>query len=228
MFDLNTTFICIGIVVITFIICVSLLIFAPKSINYYYKETYPILTYINDNNINVINNDFEKIENDKRWIEWPDKQFTVGNVSVFPIFMFSVISNERKELCSNMFDLLKNVPDIKSCAFIKLDKRSKIQKSTQWKELSNYTLRCIIVLKSIPSASIEQCGIWVNGESKKLSSKNMIIYDSSKEHSIYNETDYPIFYLMLDIKRPDKIPNGVSTREYTDEIYDFISLMSKQ
>ena len=72
------------------------------------------------------------------------------------------------------------------------------------------------------SAPVETCGIWVNGESKKLISNSLVIFDSSKEHSIYNDTDYPIYALLIDLQRPEKIPNGISQREYSDELYDFV------
>ena len=222
MFDFNSTFVFIGIVIVIFIICITLFLFAPKSINFYDSSTYPIIKYINENNLDIINDTLESIENDK-WMEYPDKKYISGNVKIYPLFMFSVISEKRKDKCIELYNLFQNVPDIKTCAFIKIDKNSKLQKTTQWKSLSNTTLRCMFILKSVSSASIEQCAIWVNGEYKKLVSKNIIIFDSSKEHSIYNETDYPVYILMIDIKRPDKIPNGVSDRDYTDEIYDFIN-----
>lgn len=223
MFNINTTFICVGLVVIIFIVSVSLLIFAPKSINYHTLETYPILKFIHENNLDTIQKDLESIENSTKWINWPDKEYIKGTCSVYPLFMFSTSSKSRKNECSETYKLMQNVPDMKSCAFIKIDKKSKIMKQNQWKELSNETLRGLFILKAVASATIDQCGIWVNGESKKLISKNLIIFDSSKEHSIYNDTDYPIYALLVDIKRPEKIPNGVSQREYSDELYDFVS-----
>ena len=218
--DLN--FLYVGIVVIIFIISISLLIFAPKSINYYTVDTYPILKYIGENNKDIINSGLDKIENDNDWVDWPDTEHVTGKCKIFPIFMFSTLSKKRKKKCVEIFNLIKNIPDVKTCSFIKIDKNSKINKQTQWKDLANETLRCIFIIKSVSSASIDTCGIWVNGEAKKLISNNFIIFDSSKEHSIYNETDYPIYALMLDIKRPEKISKGISHREYSNELYDFV------
>jgi aspartyl/asparaginyl beta-hydroxylase (cupin superfamily) len=222
MFNIDTTFICIGLFVIIFIISVSLLIFAPKSINYYTPDTYPILKSIHDNNKDIITGDFEKIENDQNWLAWPDSENTSGKCEVYPMYMFSTASKLRKAKCTALYNLIQNIPDVKSCAFIKIDKKSKINKQTQWKELANTTLRCLIILKSVSSAPVETCGIWVNGESKKLISNSLVIFDSSKEHSIYNDTDYPIYALLIDLQRPEKIPNGISQREYSDELYDFV------
>lgn len=222
MFNIDTTFIYIGLFVIIFIISVSLLIFAPKSINYYTPDTYPILKSIHDNNKDIITGDFEKIENDQNWLAWPDSENTSGTCEVYPMYMFSTASKLRKAKCIALYNLIQNIPDVKSCAFIKIDKKSKINKQTQWKELANTTLRCLFILKSVSSAPVETCGIWVNGESKKLISNSLVIFDSSKEHSIYNDTDYPIYALLIDLQRPEKIPNGISQREYSDELYDFV------
>lgn len=222
MFDLNSTSVFIGISVIIFIICVLLLIFAPKSINYYSIETYPILKSICENNKDIINKDFDNIENDADWINWPDPGYVSGVCKIFPIYIYSILSKKRKHKCSETYKLIKNMPDVKTCAFIKIDKKSKLNKQTECKELSNSTLRCLYVLKSVSSAPVETCGIWVNGESKKLISNKLIIFDSSKEHSIYNGTDYPLYALLIDIKRPEKIANGTSQREYSNDIYNFV------
>lgn len=228
MFDINATFICIGIIVIIFIICVSLLIFAPKSINYYPTETYPILKSIHENNNNIIMKEFENIENDKDWIDWPENEYVTGSCKIFPMYMFSTISKKRKNKCLKTYKLIKNMPDVITCAFIKIDKKSKLNKQSQWKELANSTLRCLYILKSVSYAPIETCGIWVNGESKKLLPKNLIIFDSSKEHSIYNGTDYPLYALIIDIKRPEKIPNGISQREYSNDLYNFVCKLNDE
>jgi aspartyl/asparaginyl beta-hydroxylase (cupin superfamily) len=228
MFNIYANFICIGIVVIIFIISVSLLIFAPKSINYYTPDTYPILKSINDNNKDIINNDFEKIENDTNWLAWPDSKNTSGTCEVFPMYMFSTESKSRKNKCIASYNLIQNIPGVKTCSFIKIDKKSRIKKQTQWKNLSNTTLRCLFTIKSVSSAPVETCGIWVNGETKKLISNSLVIFDSSKEHSIYNDTDYPIYALMIDVQRPEKIPDGISQREYSDELYDFVCTLNTE
>ncbi len=217
-----------GIVVIIFMISITLLIFAPKSINYYTPDTYPILKYICENNKNIINSNLDKIENDTDWIDWPDSENITGKCKIYPLFIFSTLSKKRKNQCIETFKLIKNIYDVKTCAFIKLDKNSKLNKQTQWKELSNETLRCLFIIKSMASASIDTCGIWVNGESKKITSNNLIIFDSSKEHSIYNENDCPIYALLIDIKRPEKISNGISKREYSSEIYDFVFKLNSE
>lgn len=228
MFNVDATFICIGLVVVIFIVSVSLLIFAPKSINFHKDDTYPILKSICENNKEIIHTDFEKIENDTDWVEWPDSENISGKCEIFPMYMFSTISKPRKNKCITTYNLVKNMPNVKTCTFLKIDKKSKMNKQIQWKELSNKTLRCLLILKSVSSAPVEKCGIWVNGETKKLKSDSIIIFDSSKEHSIYNETDYPLYALLIDIQRPEKIPNGIAQREYSDELYDFVCRLNTE
>ena len=213
-------------VFIIFIVSVSLLIFAPRSVNFYNDDTYPILKSIYENNKEIITEDFEKIEKETNWINWPDSENISGKCEIFPLYMFSIVSKKRKHKCINSYNLIQNIPGVKTCTFLKIDKKSKMTKQTQWKDLSNTTLRCLLVLKSVSSAPVEKCGIWVNGETKKLISGNLIIFDSSKEHSIYNETDYPLYTLLIDLQRPEKIPNGISQREYSDELYDFICMLN--
>jgi hypothetical protein len=228
MLNIDATFIYIGLVVVIFIVSVSLLIFSPKSVNYFDLETYPILKSIHENNKEIIISDFEKIENDPEWIDWPDKENIRGSCKVFPIYMFSTLSKSRKLKCLKSYNLIHNIPDVKSCGFIKIDKKSKINKQTQWNELANSTLRCLFIIKSVSSAPVETCGIWVNGESKNIKPNTLVIFDSSKEHSIYNETDYPVYALFVDVKRPEKIPDGTSKREYSDELYEFVCNLNKE
>jgi hypothetical protein len=228
MFNINTTFIWIGLVVIIFIISVSLLIFAPKSVNYFNADTYPILKSIHENSKCVIETDFDKIENNPDWVNWPDREHVRGSCKIFPMYMFSTESSKRRNKCLRSYNLIQNTPGVKSCCFIKIDRKSKISKQTQWKELANTTLRCLFIIKAVSSAPVEKCGMWVNGETKKLSSSDLLIFDSSKEHSIYNETDYPVYALLVDVKRPEKIPNGTSQREYSDELYDFVCSLNSE
>ena len=57
MIEINTSFICIGLVAVIFIICISLMIFAPKSVNYFIPETYPALKMIQDTSKDILDAD---------------------------------------------------------------------------------------------------------------------------------------------------------------------------
>lgn len=221
MFD--SMFLWIGIVVIIFIICVSLLIFAPKSINYYNVDTFPIVKYLHENNLQLIKDGCGKAKEDRNWLKWNID--IIGKCDLYPLYMFSISPKKRQQTCVDVYNLMKNIPDVKTCSYVILHPKSKISKNRGWKSLSNNTLRCLIIINA-PISTVDKCGIWVNGESKILKPNDLLIFDSSKEHSIYNKTSLNIEYLMIDIKRPEKIVNGTSDREYSDKLYEFINNLS--
>jgi aspartyl/asparaginyl beta-hydroxylase (cupin superfamily) len=228
----NIPYFWIGFVVVVFIISVTLMIFAPRSINFYPYNVYPIIKYIHENNTDVIKSDLQKIKNlDKldtnHWIKWPDKKLVKNEYIIYPLYMFSVVSKSRKLVCDATYKLIKNIPDVKTCTFLKIGSNSAIKKHKKWKELSNESLSCLFILEA-PMASINDCGIWINGETKKISKNKMFIFDSSKEHSIFNSTDYPIYGLLLDVGRPKNIPNGASDTLYSDEIFEFINKLKSK
>ena len=221
----ESAFIHIGIFVILFIACVSLLIFAPRCVNYYGADTYPILNYLHENNLQTIKDDNSKIKNSDDWLIYPDNIH--GTCKIFPIYMFSTLSKKRKKICVNTYNLIKNTPDIKTCAFINIQPNSQIDKGRVWGKLSNETLRVLFVIDS-PSTTIEKCGMCVNDEYKKIKPNSLIIFDGSKEHTIYNKTDSNIELLLFDISRPVSIPHGSSDREYTKQILEFIYDLSQE
>lgn len=223
----ESIFFWVGCVIIIFIISVSLLIFAPKSTNYHDTVVYPIVNYIHENNHQLIKNAFYKIKDEPNWIPYPDKNVVTGTCKIWPLYMFSIELKNRIQLCNQFYTLIANIPNVKTCAFVKIEANSSINKNKQWKDLSNNTLRCMIIIDT-PNDSIEKCAIWVNGEAKKCKSNGLIIFDSSKEHSIYNKTIYPLYFLILDIQRPEKIAMGISDREYDDEIREFIYNLSQE
>jgi beta-hydroxylase len=174
-----------------------------------------------------LKDDFYKIKNDDNWLDYPDKENISGTCQIFPIYMFSIESQKCATLCEKSYNLIKNIPDVKTCAYIKIEPESEIKKNKQWGELANNTLRCLFIIDS-PNAVVDKCAVWVNGESKKIKSNDFLIFDSSKEHSIYNKTHSPLHMLVLDVQRLEKIAIGVSDRPYTDEIHDFIYKLNQE
>lgn len=225
MFNTNS-FIYIGVIVIIFIISISLLIFAPKSKNYYKKEIYPFIEYLHNNNAQLIKDEFYKIKNNDDWVSYPDKQNITGKCSIWPLYIFSIECKKRTQLVDNLYKIIKNIPDIKSCLFIKFDPNSEISKNKIWRELSNDSLRCLLVLDS-PN-DMNKCIIWVNGEVKKINTNDLIIFDGSKDHSIHNKTKHPLHMLIIDVKRPKDISDGNSDIEYGDEVHNLINNLIKE
>lgn len=229
MIEINTSFICIGLFAVIFIICISLMIFAPKSVNYFIPETYPALKMVQDTSKDILDADLNNIiEEDKtkriNWLDWPDKGIISGECKIFPLYMLGKLSSCRAKACANTYNLIQSIPNIITCAFIKLAKKSKINKSTLWADVANTTLRCLLPIRPTSATSVEKRGMWVNGETKKISYNNLLIFDSSKEHSIYNDSDYDLYALLIDINRLDNLPVGVSTKEYPANLLEFTSL----
>jgi aspartyl/asparaginyl beta-hydroxylase (cupin superfamily) len=229
-FSTTSTFFWIGIIIVIFIVSVSLMIFAPGSVNYFDSKTYPELQTISKHHMTTLEyelgcaNEPDELTN---WMQWPDADFVKGDCNLYPLYMFSTLSHKRQAVCQETFRLLQRIPDVKTCTFAKIDVNSSIENHKEWKELCNKTLRCLIIISS-PNTAVENCGIWVNGESRKLHTGDVIVMDSSKEHSIYNKSDLPLYMLIVDITRPNDIPSGTSEREYSTEIHRFVYELNRE
>jgi hypothetical protein len=212
----------VGISIIIFVITMVLVIFAPKSINYYNPDIFPIVKYINENNKDLIKSDLDIIKKENDWILWPDENNIVNDYLIYPVFMFGNFSEHRKLKCKKSSELIANIPGVKTFTYLKIAVRSSIKKNKKWKDISNDTLCCLFVLEAPHVNKLEDCCIWTNGEIKKLLKNKLIIYDSSKDHSIVNNSDYPVYILMLDIKKPINYTSGTSEIPYNDEVHNFI------
>lgn len=241
MSDIQSYISVICVVIIIFIVSITLLLYAPKSNNFYDINKYPEIKIVSEM-LEFIQNDLEVIikpENKKassKWLEYPDKSFIKGECKIYPIYIFDKSYTPGRVNCKytyTVYERLKYLledryhtsPDtniIKSCFFMKLGKYSSILKQNNWADLANNNLRYIVFLKGYEYSNIDICGVWINGESKHLTNKKMYLCDSSIENSIYNDTEEDLYLLVIDVLRPDKIPKGVSSRKYTDEVYECI------
>lgn len=226
----------VGITVIIFISCIFLLIFAPNSKNFFDKAIYnPELNKFADSDtllettvcLNLGDDDMNDNEtadeldtyrllipySELEWHKWPDSNTIIGDVSILPIFMMAKIN---KKNARRFVSLLKfaSIPNIMAIYFIKMAPNSSFKKHLGISEFCNKTLRYIYCFNAYCCDETE-CGIWVNSESKKIAKGDSYIYDSSKEHSIYNNTPDDIIFLIIDFKRPDDIQDG-----YSDYILD--------
>lgn len=232
----------IGIIIIIFIFCIFLLIFAPKSQNFFDKELYnPKLNDLANSHdllletsvrLNIVEDDdmndndtIDKIEQlrlnipykELDWKPWPDTDVAIGSVSILPLFILSKINKDNSDRFSNLLDIIKQIDDIHAIYFLKLGKNSSFRKHVGFSELSNNSLQFIYCFNAY-CCDIEECGLWVNAESKKIIKDSSYIYDASKEFSLYNNTHDDIIYLIIDFKRPKNISNGYSEYKMTDEI----------
>ncbi len=224
----------IGVTIIIFIVCIFLVIFAPRSKNFFKKDELDlgqqdIFDILEDtklvedtmNNLQIpIEEEYEEINKEEinplKWIDWPDQKIIKGDIQFLPIFMFSKLNEINLDKFKKLFDKISKIRCVRSIYFIKISSGAKFIKHTGWKELTNTSLRYLYCFNAY-SLDENQSGIWVNGECKKISRGSTYIYDASKEHSIYNYTSEDVIYLMVDFKRPDHIPDGYSTNELGEE-----------
>lgn len=226
---------CVGIAValLIFLFFVFLVIFAPKSQNFFKKvcphlddltlhkdlmcETFVKLGIeLNDDNLYEEYEQYYKNTSRKElnWEPWLDTN-VVGDVTYLPIYTFSKIHHGNFSIFNKLFTEITKSDDIKSVFFLKLGCNSNLAKHKGYAEMTNDTLRFIYCFNSF-CYSEDECGIWVNGEAKKMFKDYYYFFDASKEHSIYNNTFDEVMFLIIDFDRPKEIPKGYSDNYFVN------------
>ena len=199
-----------GLLIVLFIFASLVVIFIPNNnffdVEYYYPKLKKLLS-----NEEIFDKTNEKLEKTKKWDIWPDQKIINGEVQILPIYMFSKLYTKNIKKFNKFYDLMCKIGGIRSIYFLYLKPNSSIAKHFGWKEISNDTLKLIYSLNSYNDE--DDCGIWINGEVKALSKGSYHLFDSSKEHSIYNNSDDDLYFLIIDLERPHQIPKGASKYE---------------
>jgi len=198
----------IAILIILFILTFAAFIFFPRGKNYFdYEKKCPDLEIL------LINKDIIKDEClNLEFKKWNDENLFEVNV----LYLFNKLSKDVLKI-PNTYNLLTQIPELKSCIIFKIQPNSYIKNQKDIIELSNNTIRCFIPLKL---SSVLKNGLIVNDQIKILQNNNIIMFDNSKNYSIFNKHKYePTYILSLDIKRPEKIPLGNSDVKKTEN-YD--------
>jgi hypothetical protein len=228
MDTINNVVVLVGIAVVIFMVSIALLIFAPKRINFYDTSLFTGVVKVCLNS--YANLDIQNIkavtQSDTGWVDWPDKKNIKGNIYTYPIYMFSTLSECRKNKCNDIYNTFRMFNNIKTLTIVKISDSSEFLQHSGWANLTNKTMRCVVVLES-PGTSVDECGIWINGETKRLNDSDVLIYDASQQHAIWNKADDDLYLLYIDFTRPESIPFGISTRKYTDETHDFVHNLIK-
>jgi aspartyl/asparaginyl beta-hydroxylase (cupin superfamily) len=160
------------------------------------------------------------------WIPWPEDSLNSGNAqdwTVFPfLHTFPALDESRSRwisstmaACPQTAALLKGVPNIRTALFSRLDAHTELKSHTGWSDLANYVLRVHVCL-SIPA--LETCGLWVNGEIKYHAPGEVIVFDDSKSHMAFNNSDTERIVLIFDILRPLDVPLGTCIGGHTAEL----------
>jgi cbb3-type cytochrome oxidase subunit 3 len=177
--------------IILFIICIILVIFAPKGRNFFDYTTYPIIKLINTKNETIMG----EINNISDWIA----HYKAGNnnIQIHPIHLFGVNCNNSTPNISSYFG---GLPNIKNLYIIRLGENLPINKHHEELYISGEILRCIIPIKTS-----KKSGVWVNGEIKHFEAHKPIIFDTRKYYTYFNDTNRKILAIVFDIKRRTKI-----------------------
>lgn len=211
----------LAMVIIMIVISLGLVIFAPSEKVFFNKEIYPSLDILTDRmQLQLIRDDLARVSDDQ-FLDYPDPDMwkRTSTYQAFPFYMFGAFAKANIELCPDTFRIAQNIPGVRTMAFIKLGPKSVLKVHQSWHELSNDTFRCVLGL-DIPANDINACGIWVNGNVKKIEDDKWVIFDASKRHSMFNRQDNPCYLLMFDLQRPTAV-RGVSTYPAPD-FSDFI------
>lgn len=214
----------LAVIIILVVLCLALVIFAPKNKSFYDRRIYPHLELISDPmHMQMIREDLNLLD-ESHFIDYPDQQMWKYNDSsdyqIFPFYMFGEFSRNNLTMCHNTFQIAQNIPYIRSMAFIKIGPKSVLKVHQSWKEISNETFRCFLGV-NVPTSDINICGVWVEGDAKKLQDDKWVIFDASRKHSIYNKYSKNCYLLMFDLKRPCDIM-GISQKSLPIDIQGFI------
>jgi aspartyl/asparaginyl beta-hydroxylase (cupin superfamily) len=217
----------LAILIILIFLCLSLAIFAPKNKSFYNRRIYPELELISDPmHMQLINEDLKSLVS-ADFINYPDQEMwkynETSSYKMFPFYMFGKFSRENINKCSNTFKLANNIPYIRSMSFIKIGAKSVLKVHQNWKDISNETFRCFLGV-NVPVGDVHICGVWVEGNTKKLEDDKWLVFDASKKHSIYNKHEKDCYLLMFDLQRPGN-SIGLSKKSLSKNIKNTITQM---
>jgi hypothetical protein len=121
---------------------------------------------------------------------------------------------QNNELHPNMdkhpklYELLKTVPNVERVFIKHIKKKTETKKQKGSANTSNNTLRCILPIK-IPAA--KKSGMWLDGQPYLFMDMNWVIYDDSRESTVYNQHKRnDLHLLVIDVTRPKKVPIGIA------------------
>ena len=162
------------------------------------------------------------------WPSWPEEHYhrPGSDWRVFPLcYTFpgndpsrTVWVNGTCSVCPKTTALLKRIPNIRTALFSRLGSDSELGLHRGWADLSNHILRSHLGLV-IPG----NCAMIVGGETQYHATGEILMFDDSKLHKAFNNSESTRIILIVDVYRPDHLPRGRAIGAHTDELDDFIS-----
>ena len=117
-------------------------------------------------------------------------------------------------------NILKQVKGLKTAIFSKLKPHTTLIPHYGWAKLANNVLRAHIGI-TVPA----NCGLWVEGETRIQYNNQWLLFDDSKLHTAFNNSDSDRIVLLLDLERPYYIPKGQSDIEDSTELKDLLNYL---
>ena len=189
---------------------------------YDWKTYFPFLQKVLDN-IDVFIAEMKAIEG---WSLWPEPLYDPSKgelLSVFP-FLHTIPGNDPSkarwvtkscEKCPKSAEVLKEIPGIITAIFSNMGPDTIMKPHQGWAPLANHTLRCHVPI-FIPELGAS--GIWCDGLMRPHLPGQVVVFDENIAHMGFNTGKYPRCVLIIDIKRPDGIPPGISTTSSSAEL----------
>ncbi len=148
-----------------------------------------------------------------------DTKQSTDTWTVFHLFGFNEWNTSNANKAQLSVDILKQIPDLVSAGFVKLDAGSIQSKHRGFDDLDNHVLRSYMLLTDHKKDS---CGIWVNGVEKAYVKGKWLTADTSLPHSFFNKDKKPYVVLVVDIKRPEGMKIGKADSHIPTELEPFI------
>jgi hypothetical protein len=196
----------ISTIVVLTIITFILIIFLPTPLSFFTIDdiSHFLMLLEDDDNFLKITEELEK--------EFSEMNKTNCTKILFDGVNICVDENKMPML----FKCLRSIPDVEKVFLQYIPKKINMKHRKGSADYCNNKLRCVLPIK-IPGA--KKSGIWNDGETKFFVDGEWIIYDDSRENSIFNKHKRSTVYLLVvDVKRPHKIPLGIAVENH-DELF---------
>lgn len=179
--------------------------------NCYYDMSYfPELTPIQTNSSKILN----EVKNVKTnlWYNW-----IPGQLDVILLYFHGEWVNKAVPYLPTLYNLLKDIPKVKSVSISRLRPGIQIMPHKDWAEVSNKYLRCHFAL-SVPEKSGTVCDNWV----RFYKNNEWIVLDVSRTHSVFNLGNEDRYIIIIDMIRPKNIPLGTCKVEHDKRLINYL------
>jgi len=188
----------IAIVIILLIAGFMLFFFMPKPTVFFdpYKSIADILEHFDDIKKEIVENQIEEVKD-----------------PVIPIYGFGEIKSTDYP---KTYEILSAIDGIQTVGIINIKPKFQQVKEYGFAPVANNTVRHFF---TIQESAGHKSGIWIDGERRFFTTKECIVGDMSREHSLFNkDKERWTTVLFIDITRSDDKGNSPNADIEKDEI----------